>query len=203
MPIHALLWDLGGVLARTENPAPRTALAARLGRSLADLNAAIFGPPGHNTLQLGEVDLAGYHAHIATALGCPLEAVPQILAEFYGGDVLDYALVEELRRLKRSYRQTLVSNHLPGLRQRLEEEWQIDDAFHHLLISHEVGLMKPDPAFYWLALETTGCAAEESVFIDDHEPNVAAARALGLHGIVFTSPEQALSELQALLAQAS
>lgn len=200
MPFHALLWDLGGVIARTEDPAPRNALAERLGLTRQQLNEAVFGPPnGRNPLQLGELSLAEYHAHIATALGCAPGTVASLLAKFYSGDVLDFGLVDELRRFRQDYRLTLVSNHLPGLRQRLEDEWQIDDVFHQIVISSEVGLMKPDPAIYHLALEKTGCAAEESVFIDDHEPNVTAARDLGLHGIVFHTPAQALAELHALL----
>lgn len=199
MPIHALLWDLGGVIVRTEDWAPREALAARLGLTRQQLNTAVFGPPeGPNPVQLGELTVAEYHAGIAAALGVPLEEVPAALAEFYGGDVTDPLLVEELRRLRGAYRLVLVSNHTPDLRQRLQGG-PLEDLFHRLVISAEVGLAKPDPAIFELALEQAGCLPEESVFIDDHEPNVAAARALGLHGIVFTSPGQALADLHDLL----
>ncbi|MBI3158955.1 MAG: HAD family phosphatase [Chloroflexi bacterium] len=201
MPIHALLWDLGGVLVRTADPAPRDALAARLGRTRQELNDLVFGlTDGRNALQLGEVSEADYHAGLAASLGLPVEDIPAMLAEFYAGDVVDYALVAELRRLKGGYRLVLVSNHLPTLRREMQG-WGIDHAFHHLVISAEVGLMKPDPAIFEMALEKAGCLAEEAVFVDDYEPHVAAARALGLHAIRFQDSAQALADLRALLEE--
>ena len=42
---------------------------------------------------------------------------------------------------------------------------------------------KPDPAFFRLALERVGVAADEAVFLDDIGHNLAAARKLGMHTI--------------------
>ncbi|ORY57695.1 HAD-like domain-containing protein [Leucosporidium creatinivorum] len=44
-------------------------------------------------------------------------------------------------------------------------------------------LRKPDPAFYQLALDRLGVKAEETVFLDDIGPNLAAAKKLGIHTI--------------------
>ena len=61
--------------------------------------------------------------------------------------------------------------------------------FRGIVISGEVGLVKPDPAIYRLLLERHGLAAADAVYVDDVERNVAAAAALGLHGIHFTTPD--------------
>ena len=77
----------------------------------------------------------------------------------------------------------------------------INIAFHHIVISAEVGMMKPEQRIYEHTLEKVGVAPGEAVFIDDMPDNIAAAKAVGMHGIRFVSREQALAELEALLKQ--
>jgi FMN phosphatase YigB (HAD superfamily) len=62
-------------------------------------------------------------------------------------------------------------------------------------------LIKPGPHIYQLALETVGCAPEEAVFIDDFIENVEGARDVGIHGILFTSPQQIKISLNELLSK--
>jgi putative hydrolase of the HAD superfamily len=56
---------------------------------------------------------------------------------------------------------------------------------------------KPDPAIYRHTLDKLGVAAHEAIFIDDIPANIAAARALGIDGIVFTAVEQLRRDLKA------
>jgi len=55
--------------------------------------------------------------------------------------------------------------------------------------------MKPHAGIYRSALEITQAEPGQSVFIDDRESNVQAAREQGMHGITFTSPAQLRAEL--------
>ena len=57
--------------------------------------------------------------------------------------------------------------------------------FRDILVSGAEGLVKPDPAIYRLALSRFGLRAEETLFIDDREENVAAAQALGIRSHLF------------------
>ncbi len=66
------------------------------------------------------------------------------------------------------------------------------------LLSFRERMTKPDPAFYTRFLERFSLKAEECVFIDDTEQNVAAARRLGFLGIVFTSFQDAVRALEEL-----
>ena len=68
-----------------------------------------------------------------------------------------------------------------------------------MVISAEVGIMKPDPRIFQYALEQLDVAPAEAVFVDDVIENVEAARAFGMHAIHFTTPRQAISELKQLL----
>ncbi len=47
-----------------------------------------------------------------------------------------------------------------------------------------MGLRKPNPAIYELALTRLGATAERAAFLDDVATNVAAAEAVGMYGVI-------------------
>lgn len=63
------------------------------------------------------------------------------------------------------------------------------ERFRGILVSGEVGLIKPDPAIYRRLAGDFALTPERSVFIDDSLPNVRAAADLGFHAHHFRSPE--------------
>jgi 2-haloacid dehalogenase len=60
--------------------------------------------------------------------------------------------------------------------------------FRGVLVSGEVGIVKPDPRIFELLLERFAIDPKRAVYIDDVAANVNAARAFGIHGIHFTMP---------------
>ncbi len=68
--------------------------------------------------------------------------------------------------------------------------------FEYILVSGEVGMIKPDPAIYRLMLEKIERPASECLFIDDSPANIAAAHGLGFDTIRFQSPAGLESELK-------
>jgi putative hydrolase of the HAD superfamily len=70
--------------------------------------------------------------------------------------------------------------------------------FRGRVFSCQVGLCKPEAGIYEHLLATFALRPEETVFIDDMEANVAAAAALGIHGIRFLSAAQCEAELREL-----
>ena len=69
------------------------------------------------------------------------------------------------------------------------------DWFDDIVLSGEVCITKPDPRIYAVMLERIGRPANECLFIDDSEANIAVAEQLGFKTIWFKSPEQLQSEL--------
>ncbi len=61
--------------------------------------------------------------------------------------------------------------------------------FEELVISGEVGLVKPDPAIFELLLQRVGRPAQDCLFIDDNLPNIETARSMGFQTVHFKSPE--------------
>ena len=72
------------------------------------------------------------------------------------------------------------------------------DVFDRVYASQRIGLVKPDPAFYNHILEKEGCSPERTVFVDDFPENVAAARELGIHALLYTEAVKLKRELDTL-----
>lgn len=62
--------------------------------------------------------------------------------------------------------------------------------FDDIVLSGDVHVIKPDKLMFTTLLQRTGRRAGECLFIDDHTPNIDAARALGFQTIQFKSAEQ-------------
>jgi putative hydrolase of the HAD superfamily len=61
--------------------------------------------------------------------------------------------------------------------------------------SYQVRLVKPDAAIYRLTLDRIGIAPDEALFLDDKQPNIDAARALGMHAIQFSTVEKLRADI--------
>jgi epoxide hydrolase-like predicted phosphatase len=196
--IRAVLFDLGGVLLRTEFEAPRQYLAERLGLEFEELLRQVFDSPSARRASLGEITAAAHWAELARRWHRPAEEAAFLSEQFFAGDVLDRELVDFIRSLRPQFKTGLISNAWDDLRQYLRQ-MRLEDAFDVIVISAEVGLVKPDARIYQLALERLQVQPYEAIFVDDSPPNVQAARELGMWAIQFTDRYQTLHNLQRIL----
>ena len=199
MSIRAVIFDLGGVLVRTEDRTSRTKLAERLGLTYEELGALVFDSQSSHQAMRGEITTEEHWDEVRKKLGLSKEAYPQVPMGFWGGDRLDEDLVNYLRGLRPQYKTALLSNAWDDLRQMIEEVWKFADAFDQMVISAEVGLVKPEPAIYEKVISDLNVVPTEAVFVDDFPENIAGAKAVGLEAIQFTSPEQTLGDLERML----
>jgi len=202
MTITAVIFDLGGVLVRTEDRRPRERLASRLSLTFAALNDLFFNSESARLAMQGKLTAQDHEGIIRSRLGLSQSEFAVVLADFWGGDALDTGLVDYLRSLRPEYQTALLSNAWDDLRQILSNHLNILDAFDEVIISAEVGVAKPDPRIYQIALERLKVEPQEAVFVDDFVENIEAARQLGFHAIHFRDPDQTLQEINSLLASA-
>jgi 2-haloacid dehalogenase len=66
---------------------------------------------------------------------------------------------------------------------------------HGMVISGEVGVIKPDPRIYEILLARFAIDPHRAVYIDDVAANVEGARRFGIHGVHFTTPVVLREEL--------
>ena len=80
----------------------------------------------------------------------------------------------------------------------LRQQYDFWQWFEAVVVSAEVGMMKPHPEIFQYLLQHHQLHADETVFIDDHLPNIAAASSLGMHTIHFVDAEDTARQLQLL-----
>jgi glucose-1-phosphatase len=201
MSIRAVFFDLGGVILRTEYQAPRQHLAERFGMDYDDIDKVVFGGGTNGSAvraTLGEITEEEHWRNVMKTLKLPASEYERVRDEFFAGDVLDREILNFLRSIKPKYKTGLISNAWSGLRDFIQRE-RFDDAFHRMVISAEVGVAKPDPRIYHIALEQLQARAEEAVFVDDVLENIEACEQVGMRGIHFRNPDTTLKQLKDLL----
>src|SRR5687767_13873688 len=198
MTIKAVFFDLGGVIVRTEFQAPRQQLADKLGMDYEDLSKIVFDSDSGLKASMGEIAADDHWASIIQRLKRPASELSVIRDEFFAGDIVDRTLVEYIRSLHGKYKTGLISNAWSDLRDFIVRE-KFDDAFDKMIISAEVGAVKPEPKIFQIALEQFGVSPNESVFVDDFYANIKGCEKVGIKGIHFRDAESTMRELKKIL----
>jgi len=212
--IRAVLFDFGGVFTDSPFHAVND-YGVELGVGAARVTEIVFGSyendgdhPWHR-LERGEITLE--HARelileLGRAQGHAIDIYDLFgrMAANSGGAGSRTALVERTRRLKaEGYPTGLITNNVVEFGEGWRGLVPVDELFDFVVDSSAVGVRKPDPRIFELALAQLGDPPREQVvFLDDYQANVDAARALGLQGITV-GPDLAavIAELDALLLQ--
>lgn len=205
----AVLFDFGGVF--TDSPFGAFEQAARdLGAPPERVLEIVFGPYDRDTdhpwhrLERGEYDFGETRREIMRLLeeaGFALDPLKILARMGLGGGTRD-ALVARTREIRSDgYRTALVTNNAREFRDSWRPVLPLDELFDAVVDSSEVGLRKPNPAIFEHALDLVGgVAPERSIFLDDFHGNVAAAKRLGMSGILVTEDvSAAISALDRLL----
>ena len=197
MATKAVVFDLGGVLIDWD---PRHLYRKLLADEAAveEFLATVCTPEWNAELDRGRpfaegvAELVERHPEHAAAIAAYHERWPEMLAGDLPGSL---EVLAELRAAGVPlYALTNWSAETFAItRGRFEFlEW-----FDGLLVSGEERVTKPDPAIFQLLLDRFGLDPTATVFVDDSEANVAAARRLGFDAIRFTGHEELRRELVA------
>ncbi len=198
--IKAIIFDYAGVLSLHQPEEDVRRMEALCGVSGQRFLDAYWG--GREPYDRGEQDGPTYWEAFARAVGCELsdEQVRALIEVDTASWVhLNPVMVEWLRRLQSSgVRTAILSNMGRELREHVGRHFDWCGDFAHQTFSCDVRRVKPEPEIYTHSLEGLGVAPSEALFIDDRAVNVQAAERLGLHGHLFTTPEELASRLRGL-----
>ena len=211
MAIEAVIWDYGGVFSASPFGA-MAGVAREMGVDPQRYLEIVFGPYDEDTdhpwhrLERGEVRLEAARAEIqALGRGEGIDADPLHLFAAMGrsGAGMRAEVVDVARGLKSAGLGTaLVTNNAAEFRDYWRRSIPLDELFHHVIDSSEVGVRKPDPRIFELALAKLGVPAARAVFLDDYAGNVAAARRVGMRGVLVSDDyAEALAELARLVGR--
>lgn len=197
--VRAVVFDIGGVLEVTPRLGVTGHWAARLGLRPGELRERLRDVREGGAV--GAISEREAHRRTGELLGLADEQVDAFMAdvwrEYLG--TLNVELAEYLRGLRPRYRTALLSNSFVGARGREQRRYRFGELVDLIVYSHEVGLSKPDPRIYRLTCGRLGVRPAEAVFLDDAEPAVDGARAVGMRAVLFEDNAQAIAEVEALL----
>jgi epoxide hydrolase-like predicted phosphatase len=195
--IEAIIFDFGGVMVPFNELDSFQEQEARLGLEPGSLAEILWRSSDWRLAEVGAITDEEYWRRIGAELGLhTTEAIHDFQQDLFRDARADPQMAGLVRRLRSRYRTALLSNASDVLPRLLRERYGLDGLFDVEVISALVGLAKPDPAIYQLALERLGTPPEATLFVDDHEPNVAAAAELGIRAIHFVGYEALILVLQ-------
>jgi FMN phosphatase YigB (HAD superfamily) len=191
----AILFDLGRVLVHFDFQIGYRGLETACGVSAADIPRRLSPGGLVERFESGQVSPEAFFEEFQRTLGIqlPFEQFCEIWSSIFTHAILPESMLAGLRK---RYRMVLLSNtnalHFVMIRQWYEHLLRHFDA---LILSHEVGAMKPDDKIFDAAVNAAGCRPEECFYTDDIERYVAAARTRGIDAVVFQSRAQLEEEL--------
>lgn len=194
--IKAIIFDIGGVLLRTQDHYFRFQWDQKLAVPPGTVEQAVFNSQCGKAAQLGKMTTAELWDWIGQHFNLLPSELSQLKRDFWAGDVLDQKLVDLIYRLHKQYQTAVISNYSDILPHLINDEWQIGDAFDVLTVSADVQVMKPDPAIYKRTLAKLEVQPQEAVFIDDFGHNIQGAIEVGMRGIHFTEGVNLTDELK-------
>ncbi|MEZ4715421.1 MAG: HAD family phosphatase [Caldilineaceae bacterium] len=184
--IRALIFDVGGVLVRTDDPAPRRRAEQRFGLGPGRAEFLVFNSEMGRQAQHGQMSAAELWAWVQAQLGADDATLAAFRRDFFGGDRLNAADVNLIRRLHGPYQTAIISNAMDDLTDVVTHRYPMADAFDLIVGSAYEGIMKPDARIFQRTLERLGRQPDEAIFVDDFMHNVEGARAVGMHAIHYT-----------------
>lgn len=193
---RAVIFDFGGVLMKTLDYTGRHRWDDRLGLSRGSVEKIVHGGEGWRKAQRGVITPAEYWADVAAQLTLDIPSVEQLAADFYSGDRLDAELIGYIHDLHEARHQVaLLSNDSLELADKMNR-LMIADLFDPLVISAQIGVLKPEVGAYQAVLAALNRPAAETIFVDDLPANVAGAAALGILAVQYVQD----MDLRAVLA---
>lgn len=135
----------------------------------------------------GYISKQDFLNQVAALAGISVEAVVAVMHDKHRRNE---PMIERVKELKKDYKIGLLTNMGPGTIEEVFSETERAELFDSVVISSEVGMIKPSRDIFELASEHIGVPADETVFIDDRPVNTDGAARVGMQTILFTTNKQ-------------
>ena len=110
-------------------------------------------------------------------------------------------LLEYIAELHKTYKTAVLSNANRGSLDRRFGHEKLNELFDTVVVSAEVGMVKPEAEIYTLTAERLGVEPIECLFTDDQDGYCQAASALGMQTICYSNFDQFKTDLEVILAK--
>jgi glucose-1-phosphatase len=193
----AMLFDLGRVLVHFDFRVGYEALEKDCGITAAEVPRKLAPTGLVERFESGRIEPRPFFDEFRRILELDLEyeRFCEIWSSIFSHEILPLDMLEGLHR---RYRMVLLSN-TNALHFGMIRKWYgpLLSHFDELVLSYEVGALKPRPEIFDRAIQAARCAPEECFYTDDIAPYVEAAKAKGIDAVLFESKQQLENDLHA------
>jgi putative hydrolase of the HAD superfamily len=195
--IKALIFDIGNVLVAFDFKRAYARLAPVCRFSLDEARARLRSSDIIRRLETGQISGEQFIERFSTLL--ELNIGKREFHEIWSAIFLPEPIMPDdlLGALKQRYPMIVLSNTNALHFEVLRSSYTFLRHFHHEVLSHEVGALKPAPEMYREAVRAAGCLPGECFFTDDIPEFVEGAKREGIDAVRFESPHQVEEELRA------
>lgn len=198
--IHALAVDAGGVMRKEVDPQMHTYF-----RSLLQVKNDIYEESWkqlYPLLSTGQISENEFFNKMRSLTKSPTsdsfpfaESVTAELGRLFQAHKKVLGMIRIAK--DRGYKLALASNSHP-MQVRVDEEKGMYDLFNVCVLSHKIGVKKPDPGFFDIIASKLSIPHRNIVLIDDRKNNIEGAISTGMLGITFINTQQMRRDLQTL-----
>lgn len=149
------------------------------------------------TANKGFMSSRDMHQKVADRIGMTYDVWYQTVSK---GEQPNQELLNYIAELKKKYKTAILSNANVGTMERKFTSDQLA-LFDAVVVSAEVGLMKPNAEIYQNTADKLGVETAECVFTDDSQDYCLAAEATGMKAVWYRDFGQFKSDLEQILSQ--
>ena len=192
----AIIFDLGGVIVPLDYQRGYVAMEPLCGFPAAEIPQRIRSTGLVPRYETGQIGSEHFVEELCRAL--KLRVTYAEFCELWSSIFLPDALIPEslFAALAQRYRLVLLSNTNDLHFRMIRAHFPLLEHFDELVLSYQVGTMKPSPRIYEEAVARAGCRPQECFFTDDIEAYVEGARRAGIDAIRFEGYPQLDMELR-------
>ncbi len=195
MSFQLVIFDLGGVLVHVKPALMVRRLAEETGQTVEVLERVLVDPPLLEQLELGRMTPRQYFDQLVQRLKLSW-SFEEFVAAWNGILSENTDTTWLLQRLLDRYTILVLTNTNILHDEHIRRTWPVFDRVHHWLASYQIGLRKPEPQIYELALRKAQTPPHAAIYIDDIEGHVLTARRMGLTAVHFTDGKMLEEDLR-------
>ncbi len=194
--IDVIVFDLGGVIVNVNFKSP----LGKLFDNSGTLSNTVKDESDFSSLlrhyEMGKISAVDFYRKIIDHLEFELSFDEFKSASNEAIEAGDDGIESIVKTLSKKYKLAILSNTNPVHYEHIKETYSIIGLFEHVLLSYEMGAMKPDIEAYEKLMHATSKSPSQHLFIDDRIENINAAKGIGIEGIQYESVKNLIVALK-------
>ncbi len=194
--ITTLIFDLGGVIVDLAPDRTLNSFAVLAKRPVTEILEIYTSQDSFHAYETGRIGEEAFRDSVRKMFD--LTATDQEIDRCWNAMLVQIPTekLTMLNRLKKHFTTLALSNtnsiHLTYINDVMLSGDILDNYFHHTHYSHRLTMRKPDKEIYEYVLNLHGLVPEQTLFLDDNEANISAAKTLGIDAILIEHPDRVI-----------